>query len=136
MEQLELFPDDLLVEFNNAFEPPDTPEFWLGLVKEEYAEVKKAIADLLKELVDLDYVNTGAVLAGATDEQIDEAAPMLDLEYGLHVAFSPVFETAFRRVHANNMSKRHPDGTVKRREDGKILKPEGYQPVDLSDLVR
>lgn len=33
-------------------------------------------------------------------------------------------------VHAANMAKLQPDGTVKRREDGKIIKPEGWVPPD------
>ncbi len=45
-----------------------------------------------------------------------------------------VFQEAFERVHANNMTK-VVDGKVIRNEAGKILKPEGFKPVDLSDLV-
>lgn len=40
---------------------------------------------------------------------------------------------AFNRVHNNNMTKLV-DGKIVRREDGKILKPEGYQPPDMSGL--
>ena len=36
-------------------------------------------------------------------------------------------------VHGNNMSKCR-NGVLVKREDGKILKPEGYKPVDLSEL--
>lgn len=41
---------------------------------------------------------------------------------------------AFNRVHENNMTKVGPNGEVVRREDGKILKPEGYQPVCMKGL--
>lgn len=46
-----------------------------------------------------------------------------------------VIEEAFNRVHANNMTKVGADGKVLRNPDGKILKPENFVPVDLSDLV-
>lgn len=45
-----------------------------------------------------------------------------------------IFEEAFNRVHKNNMTK-FPNGKVLRNPDGKILKPEGFKAVDLSDLV-
>ena len=37
-------------------------------------------------------------------------------------------------LHANNMSKCH-KGTLLKREDGKILKPDDYQPLDLSTVL-
>lgn len=45
-----------------------------------------------------------------------------------------IFNEAFERVHANNLTK-FPNGKVLRNPDGKILKPEGFKAVDLSDLV-
>jgi predicted HAD superfamily Cof-like phosphohydrolase len=45
-----------------------------------------------------------------------------------------VVEEAFNRVHENNMTK-VVDGKVIRNSAGKILKPEGFVPVDLTDLV-
>jgi len=45
-----------------------------------------------------------------------------------------IFSEAFRRVHLNNMSK-FPNGEVLLDPDGKILKPEGFVPVDLTDLI-
>lgn len=44
-----------------------------------------------------------------------------------------LFEKAFNLVHENNMSK-VVDGKVIRNLDGKILKPEGFIPVDLEQL--
>lgn len=46
-----------------------------------------------------------------------------------------VIEEAFNRVHENNMTKVGAGGKVLRNPDGKILKPENFVPVDLSDLV-
>lgn len=47
-----------------------------------------------------------------------------------------VLEEAFNRVHENNLTKIGADGKVLRNPSGKILKPEGYEKVDLSDLVK
>lgn len=38
----------------------------------------------------------------------------------------------WRIVHAANMAKRQPDGTVKRREDGKIIKPDDWVAPDAA----
>lgn len=45
-----------------------------------------------------------------------------------------VFLKAFERVHSNNLSK-IVDGKVLRNSAGKIIKPENFQPVDLTDLL-
>ena len=44
------------------------------------------------------------------------------------------FIEAKKRVIAANEAKRFPDGTYHRNEYGKIIKPEGWQAPDLSDL--
>ena len=43
---------------------------------------------------------------------------------------------AFELVHKNNMTKVGPDGKVLRNPDGKILKPQGFVPVDLTTLFK
>ena len=52
--------------------------------------------------------------------------------HGLQDLIGPAFEL----VHKNNMTKIGPDGKVLRNSDGKILKPEGYKPVDLKHLFK
>ena len=52
--------------------------------------------------------------------------------HGLQDLIGPAFEL----VHKNNMTKVGPDGKVLRNPDGKILKPEGFKPVDLSQLFK
>lgn len=47
-----------------------------------------------------------------------------------------VFTESFIRVHINNLSKIDSEtGKVLRNEMGKIIKPQGFKPVDLSDLI-
>jgi predicted HAD superfamily Cof-like phosphohydrolase len=117
-------------EFRSAFECDDelTPpniERQYRLVEEEFAELaeshrkmraagfdRRSVANFIKESCDVIYV-------------IAQYAAFLNVD----------IDSAYDRVHQNNMSKLGPDGRVVRREDGKILKPEGYEPVDLVDLI-
>jgi predicted HAD superfamily Cof-like phosphohydrolase len=52
-----------------------------------------------------------------------------------HHGLQSVVLEAFERVHNNNMTKVMPDGSVKRSPAGKILKPDGFIPVKLTDLI-
>jgi len=93
--------------------------FRYKLIEEEYTETVEAIEDvtnkivtrghLLKELCDLVYVVAGT----ATELGMD-------------------FDTAFNRVHQNNMLKWQ---NPKFREDGKLMKAEGFETPNLEDLV-
>jgi predicted HAD superfamily Cof-like phosphohydrolase len=64
-----------------------------------------------------------------------ELADLLYVVYGTAAAFGIDIDKVFDKVHQNNLTKLHPDGTVKYRQDGKVLKPEGYKPVDLDTLL-
>jgi predicted HAD superfamily Cof-like phosphohydrolase len=44
-----------------------------------------------------------------------------------------IFPYALERVDQNNLTKVGPDAVW--REDGKMLKPPGYKPVELKDLI-
>jgi len=88
-----------------------------ALIHEEFREYRDAEdADdpcaTLDALVDMVYVIVGAAL-----------------EYGFD------FAGAFAAVHAANMAKLGPDGTPILRKDGKVLKPEGWKPADLTPYV-
>ena len=52
--------------------------------------------------------------------------------HGLQDLIGPAFEL----VHKNNMTKVGSDGKVLRNPDGKILKPDGFVPVDLTTLFK
>ena len=63
----------------------------------------------------------------------------LDLMYVtaqyLNVTIGPdKAKEAWDALHANNMSK-CTNGKLLKREDGKVLKPEGYKKLDLSELL-
>jgi predicted HAD superfamily Cof-like phosphohydrolase len=73
-------------------------------------------ANLLKELVDLQYVLSGAIIS---------LSP-------IHTNFDP----AFNLVHKSNMSKLGDDGKPVYRSDGKVIKGPNYKAPDLSSLVK
>ncbi len=110
------------IQFRHAYgvvNDPAKADMQLGLIREEYAELRDAHYDddipdeaTLKELADLVYVCY----------QYAE-----NLEWDLNQALC--------RVHESNMSKLGADGKPVRREDGKILKGPNYRPPFLTDLV-
>lgn len=73
-----------------------------------------------------------------------DLVPVLDAIVDAHYVLNQLANTlglpvdeAHEIVHAANMAKRHPDGTVRRREDGKVLKPAGWEPPEkkLEQLI-
>ncbi len=87
------------------------------LIITEAAELIEAMAngDLVKiadGITDLRYVTIGT-----------------GLEYGIPM------RRVFNQVHANNMTKLGSDGKIIRDVAGKIQKPEGFKPVDLSWIL-
>jgi len=73
------------------------------------------------------------------NDKVEILDALVDMAYVLYGSINfhgmqDIFSEAFRRVHLNNMSK-FPNGEVLRNSDGKIIKPEGFVPVDLSDLI-
>lgn len=144
--QLELFETrnygELVEEFQIAMgvDPSEeTRALYAKLIVEETKEVREAMANLLKELCDLDYVVHGYMnLGGDVEDVIDLIGPNVntDISVALHNAFPPEVErVAFIRVHQSNMSKLGEDGKPIRREDGKVQKGPNYKPPELQDLV-
>ena len=117
-----------LLEFNNAFEIPklENPEIGskelielrIKLLQEEVAEYAEAarggdLVEVLDALADIAYILAGTVI-----------------NHGMQ----HVFDDAFSEVHRSNMAKLV-DGKVLRREDGKVMKPENWQPPNLSQFI-
>ena len=87
------------------------------LIQEEYTELMDAISN------------------GDDDEVLKELCDLVYVCVGFAVTYGWSFDTAFNRVHQSNMSKLDPDGNPVYREDGKVVKPSGYKPPKLLDLV-
>ena len=95
-------------------------ELRFNLMREENIEYKDAglsknKVEILDACADQLYVLLGTINA-----------------HGLQDLIGPAFEL----VHQNNMTKVGADGKCLRDPDGKILKPEGFKPVDLSQLFK
>lgn len=130
-------PIQMVSEFQDAFETSKDPALWEKLIEEEIAETEEALANLLKECMDVLYVSAGrAAITGEFEvpDHLRARAERLDtlIDNGL----DGLREEAFRRVHESNMSKLGDDGKPVRREDGKVLKGPNYQPPELLDLIR
>lgn len=79
-----------------------------------------------------------ACIDGDKIEILDALADQLYILLGTVIkhGFQDTIIPAFELVHANNMNKLGPDGEPILRKDGKILKPEGFQKVELSTLFQ
>ena len=91
--------------------------------------------DLMRE-ENIEYQDAG--LSKNKVEILDACADQLYIllgtlnAHGLQDLICPAFEL----VHKNNMTKVGPDGKILRNPDGKILKPQGFVPVDLTTLFK
>ena len=65
----------------------------------------------------------------------DALGDMLVVIYGTAAAYGIDLDAVVREIHASNMTKVQPDGTVLRDEGGKIMKPEGYRPPNLAPIL-
>ena len=117
-----------LLEFNHAFDIPKLEKPDLGskelielrikLLEEEVAEYAEAargddLVEVLDALADIAYILAGTVI-----------------NHGMQ----HIFDDAFSEVHRSNMAKLV-DGKVLRRADGKVMKPESWQPPNLSQFI-
>lgn len=67
-------------------------------------------------------------------EVLDALGDILYLVYGAALDCGYDLDAAVERIHESNMAKLV-DGRVLYRPDGKVLKPDGWQPPNLTDLV-
>jgi len=94
-------------------------------------------AMMYRELIDEEF--TEMLQAEADGNEIEEFDAVLDqivvlMGYGFSRGW-PMNE-GWAEVIRSNMAKIDPStGAVRRREDGKILKPEGWTPPNLADLI-
>jgi len=93
----------------------ENAEFWMSLIEEERSEL------------------SWAVVGGCLESILHEAIDLMYVTCGLLNALQLPASEAWERIHAANMAK--VASPIRRREDGKILKPDGWKPADLSDLV-
>jgi len=94
-------------------------DLYVNLIQEEFDELKQAIGDqdpveTLDALLDIVVVTIGAIHSAG-----------FDAEGG----WKEVMRTNFAKIDAET-------GKVRKREDGKVLKPLGWTPPELSPFVK
>ena len=102
-----------------------------AMLNEEFSEHKKALADLKKAV---EYHNASAT----KDAMTDLADSLVDIVYiaiGTAHAYGFDFDELWRLVHENNLTKRDPDTGKVVKVNGKVVKPEGFIPVDLRSSI-
>lgn len=115
-------------DFHQAFDLPigECPEF----PKEQSArELRK---NLLKEEYE-EYLE-----AEANDDIVEVADALADIIYialGTAVHYGIPLDKVFEEVHRSNMAKLGEDGKPIRREDGKVLKPAGWTPPNIKNIL-
>ena len=98
---------------------PEQYKLYLDLMEEEWKELKAALlmenrVEQLDALLDFIVVTVGAIHSGGFDG-----------------------EGGWKEVMRTNLAKIDKDtGKVRKREDGKVLKPLGWVPPDLTSFVK
>ena len=85
----------------------ENKEYYVGSIKKDKVEILDALVDKM-------YILLGTINSNGMQS---------------------VFMEAFNRVHLNNLTKISSDGKVLRDPSGKILKPQGFKAVSLTDLI-
>lgn len=97
----------------------DQFELYHNLIAEEFAELNAAVTQ------------------GDKDEQLDALIDILVVTIGAIHSMGADGEGAWNEVMRTNFAKIDPvTGKVRKREDGKVLKPEGWTPPNLSKFIK
>lgn len=97
----------------------DQFELYHSLIAEEFAELNAAVTQ------------------GDKDEQLDALIDILVVTIGAIHSMGANGEGAWNEVMRTNFAKIDPvTCKVRKREDGKVLKPEGWTPPNLSKFIK
>lgn len=118
---------EMLAEFHGMMAHPETNLLWLrdDLHREEANELSEA-------LYVLDAASSQITTDKAREMVARELADLVYVCYGTAHGLHIDLDVALREVHRANMAK----AGGPRRDDGKLLKPEGWQPPDMSEAVK
>ena len=131
----------MVAEFHEKFACPNN----LGNVPNAFHERTELRADLIDEEFSeflgshrREYTDDGRYHELVDVDTIEYADALADLVY---VCFGAAIEAGIdmnmvlREVHASNMRKTWPDGKVHYRDDGKVVKPAGWQPPNIKEVL-
>ena len=94
----------------------------------QYAMYIKLIDEEHQELLE-------ATLSDDRVEQLDALIDILVVTIGAIHSAGMDAEGAWKEVMSTNFAKIGEDGKVRKREDGKVLKPVGWKPPELSKFI-
>jgi predicted HAD superfamily Cof-like phosphohydrolase len=85
--------------------------------------------------------NREYMVSGIQEDKVEILDALIDQAYVLFGTINAhgmqkEFVEGFRLVHENNMTKVQENGKVLKDASGKVLKPQGYQKVDLRQLIK
>ena len=102
----------------------------LGQNEDQFNLYNKLISEEVNEL-------NVAVAAGDKIETLDALVDILVVTVGAIPSLGADAEGAWKEVMRTNFAKiDHETGKVRKREDGKVLKPVGWAPPDLSPFIK
>jgi predicted HAD superfamily Cof-like phosphohydrolase len=102
----------------------------LGQNEDQFNLYNKLISEEVNEL-------NVAVAAGDKIETLDALVDILVVTVGAIHSLGADAEGAWKEVMRTNFAKiDHETGKVRKREDGKVLKPVGWAPPDLSPFIK
>jgi len=118
---------EALEEFHKAF----------SLTREEFPNITDPYTESLR--VKLMISELAELISAMADDDIvgvaDGIADLLYVVIGTGLAYGIPMKKVFDQVHANNMTKVGPSGKIIKDASGKVMKPKGYKPVDLSWIL-
>lgn len=101
------------------------------MLNEEFSEHKKALAAVKKAV---EY-NSKTGTKDAMTELADSLVDIVYIAIGTAHAYGFDFDELWRLVHENNLTKIDPETGLVLKANGKVLKPEGFVPVDLRSSI-
>jgi predicted HAD superfamily Cof-like phosphohydrolase len=117
-----------LAEFNAAFGAEHRPWPTATIPAETVALRARLLAEECRELLE-------AIEAGDLEQIAKESADLAYVLRGTTDAYGIDLDAAIEAVHASNMSKVGPDGSVLRDAGGKVLKGPHYRLPDMRPIL-
>lgn len=126
----------MLAEFHDALDDErgrGNAPLRITLHQEEHDELIEAL-DGCGDCEDAKWAGAGAC-GDCRKALARELADVVYLAYGTAHAFAVDLDAAVAEIHRAAMSKLNPPGGRVIRDDGKVLKPSGFVPPDMSEAI-
>jgi len=123
------------LQFEKPFIPSNTKD-WEDMINLRASLIHEEIQELWQGMSDMQrYPTTAEEFKWAKVMTLDAICDSIYVLIGTANALGFDLQEAFDRVHRSNMSKLGPDGQPMYNAAGKVMKPKGFRPPVLNDLV-